>query len=208
MQFGTDEVSSFLEIQELIAGCLDGDDQAKAYLFAEYSELVRRAVFRKLSALLGQRPLQADVEDVCGEVFTRLYANGCQALRQLRRPRSIYAWLVAIAQNHCVDYVRKWGNPAGSPCRVEMAREAPAPYAKSSEEQAMATERRCMVDDALAQLPTQDRLIFEFFYVDGLKYTEIAQMMGMNINTASARLRRAKTKLRKVLEDRQHELSN
>ena len=55
--------------------------------------------------------------------------------------------------------------------------------------------------DKLAALSGPDCLVLDLYYLHQLKYAEIADVLGHNINTVSARIRRAKTKLRALLEE-------
>ena len=187
----------------MIAGCLRGNDQARALFYVQYARLVHRAVSRKLSSLATPRPLQSEVEDICGEVFARIFAQGCRALSQLRNPESINAWLVTLAQHSTVDYLRKWSEAVDP--YPEQTRETPSSYGSDCEEKVSASERNLVLGKCLAQLSEQERLIVNLFYVEGLKYAEIAEIMSMNINTMSAKLRRAKGKLRKLLEVERYE---
>lgn len=183
----------------LIAQCLDGDDEAQAKFYTEYNELVERAIMRKLASTTGMAPLRADVEDIRNEVFARLLRKESSPLRRLRKPGAINAWLITVAANYTVDHIRRWSR------RMEVqacaASEVGTPYNKSPDEEAIAGERTALLDEGLSQLADGDRLILELFFVQGLKYVEIAEMLDMNINTVSTRLRRAKTKLRHLLKE-------
>ena len=190
-----------IEIGELVARCVAGDDEAKAQFFAEYNGLVHRAVAGKLAQVTAPPLLRSDVEDICSSVFERVLSDNCHALARLRNARSLNAWIVTVAQNGVMDYIRKWS----SRMRVDaiIAKEEEEVYVPSPAEKVIAQERKARLNDRLAELGAEDRLALELYFLHGLKYAEIAEVTGRNINTVSARIRRAKAKLRDLYgEDR------
>jgi len=187
-----------MPVAELLHRCLRGDDQAKALLFAEYADLARRAVIRKLAALGLLHARRSEVADICHDLFERILADNCRMLARLHKPASINAWLVTVAQNLTVDYVRKWARRAKTDATAAAAippvvRETPARYA-------IRRETKIELAQKLESLPPVDRLILEMFFVQGLKYGEIAEVTGLNINSVAAKLRRSKKKLRALIE--------
>ena len=193
------------DVAGLIACCVRGDDQAQARFYAEFAGLVRCAVVRKLGATGAYDALRSDVDDMCNEVFARLFADDCRLLRRLHKPRSIQAWLMTIAQNHAVDQVRKWGVRWRTQAVAKETHEQR--YNEGPDARAIASERLALLNKHLNALSYHERLVLDLFFVQGLKHVEIARVLGININTASARLRRAKAKLRNLVEEDRHELT-
>ena len=190
---------------KLITRCIKGEPAAHAHLYDEYRLIVHRAAARKLNQLSHATPLRTEVDDICNEVFARLYADDCSLLRKLHQPRSIRAWLTTLAANHTSDYVRRWTSRmrANTGAVREQKEEE---YAPSPDIAAMATERSEALGKMLDQLDAGDKLILELFFMEDLKYTEIADMLDLNINTASSRLRRAKLKLMEIIKAEHHGL--
>jgi len=183
---------------ELVSRCVCDEADAKAQFYNEYHLLVERAIIRKLALLLGEHPLRADVEDVRDDVFERLFAGQDSPLAQLKRPRAITSWLITLAGNLAVDHVRRWVRHER--IRDSLAREPEPPYGISPEDAAITGEQRARLNASLAELSAADRLVLELYYLHGLKYAEVAEVMGLKLNTMAARLRRAKSKLRTLLE--------
>ncbi len=192
------------DLPELIARCASGDDESWARFCQEYLELVRRAVCRKLATLGADASLWSDADDICNNVFERLLANNCRALRRVRNPKSIDAWLVAVAQNQTVDFIRQ--HASRERLQAAVSREPVARYGASVAEEAVRGEQNATLQEGLSSMAPQDRLVLELYFLHGQKYAEIASMLGLNINTLSARLRRAKDKLRRLLEENCDEL--
>jgi len=59
-------------------------------------------------------------------------------------------------------------------------------------------EVRLTVEEALGRLPSGDRLILRFYYMEGLKEREIADLLGMSTDALSARKSRALAKLKNL----------
>jgi RNA polymerase sigma-70 factor (ECF subfamily) len=187
-----------MPVAELVQRCLCGDDQAKALLFAEYAELAKRAVIRKLASLGLLNTRRSEVGDICHDMFERILANNCQMLARLHKPASINAWVVTVAQNLTVDHVRKWSRRAKIDAAV--AADAPSVVRETPARYAIRSEAKNELARKLDSFPPVDRLILEMFFVQGLKYCEIAEVTGLNINSVAAKLRRSKQKLRTLME--------
>jgi len=195
---------------ELIAGCLNGNDQSKAMFYIEFNGLVKRAVGRRLYALGVSSLLRAEIEDIANEVFEHIFQDQCRMLGCLCQPTRIHAWLVAVAGNHTVDYLRKLR--ARGYAHVSACMESVDRYVCTNEEAACSPdsalnryEQRERLAQAMALLSEQEHLILDLFYVHGLKHAQIAEIAGLNVNTTSARLRRARIKLRRFLEEDSNE---
>jgi RNA polymerase sigma factor (sigma-70 family) len=88
---------------------------------------------------------------------------------------------------------------------VAEVREDHEVYGSDCGQQAMTGERDLVLSRCLSALSDEERLILNLFFMHGRKYVEIAEMTGRNVNTVSAKLRRAKAKLRRLLEEEHYE---
>ncbi len=166
---------------------------------------MRETVQRKSAqTYVGQISVE-DKADICHEVFERLFQNDCRAMGRLNEPATIAAWLMTITRNHVVTYMRK--RVARDNTVSNLAHESEEQYPATPDQRAIQSERQKLLQDKLAELAAADRLVIELYYVQNLKYTEIADILGVNINTASARLRRAKIKLQRILKEDLDEFS-
>ena len=55
------------------------------------------------------------------------------------------------------------------------------------------------LDRAIAQLPPGYGMVFKMYIIDGLKHKEIAELLGIDINTSKSQLSRARRFLQGVL---------
>jgi len=178
----------------LIARCISGDDAARAEFINTYDMLLQRAVQRRLSRYNPRGAFASEADDIRHEVYLKLFAQRCKALESVRDARSLDAWLVTVAQNHTASYMRK--RLALEQAQDERVGEAEADYRYAPDHTAIQGEVRDRIHAALGRLDDKDRLVLQLYYLYNQKYAEIAEALGMNINTVASRLMRAKEKLR------------
>jgi len=186
-------------VEDLVRRCVDGDAEAQAELCADYAPLVKSAVLRQLTRLNANAGEFAQADDLVQEVLERLLVDDCRLMRKLHKPQSIHAWLVTLARRHVIDRLKR--DATRSRYETAYVAEDPAPNEASPETAQAAADQNESMRAALRELSDQDRIVLELYYVEGLRYAEMADMLGLNINTCSARLRRAKGRLRKLIEE-------
>ena len=175
-----------MDTQALIRRIVAGDQAA-------YAELVRAhqaRLLRLCTSLLGDATL---AEDAAQEIFFKAY----QALPSFRGQSAFSTWLYRIASNHCMDVLRKrrreraesWEQlleDSGEPLRAsEVPANDPATVLATAE----------LVQDALARLAPDHRLIVTLREVEGLSYNELANVLHCSLDAVKARLRRARLAL-------------
>ncbi len=191
-------IASSEDVSTLIEKCCSGDDAARAIFVNTYAETIRRTVVKKLGQILQKSPVREDVEDITNDVITRLLDRNCKLLTSLHNPKCITAWLITLTNNHVVDYIRK--HRARMRVQFAHAHHTPNMEERTPAHVVMEQESVYQVRRQVDALPGIDRLLILMYYVDGLKYAEIAAITSMNINTIATRLHRTKNKLRKTLE--------
>jgi len=185
------------DIERLLAECSQGKDEARAQFYNQFVGLVRHAIRR---ALGHPPPSNLEVDDLSHEVFVRLFHDNCRQLKQLENPGALNTWLVTVTRNYVLSVLR--GESARERSHATMVSEQQEPYNATREEpSAITEERKKLLFNKLAALSGPDRLVLDLYYLHQLKYAEIAEILGQNINTVSARIRRAKIKLRVLLEE-------
>ena len=140
------------------------------------------AVFRFLRRMTGSPSL---AEDLTQEVFLRVVRSrdGYD-----ERSREI-SWIFRIARNVMVDRHRaKARSPQDASIRDADVVSRPATQVLTA-----------ILDDALAQLPEDDREAFLMREVGGLGYREIAEASGATPDAARMRIYRARLALREAL---------
>lgn len=110
-------------------------------------------------------------------------------------PVGLRKWLSATARNIARMARRSESNRRAREEEVGMQRAIPLHPVDAR----IDVQRR--VADAVAALPPEDREVVVLRYFDGLAPREIATRLGMTPNAVSSRLSRARSKLRKELDD-------
>jgi RNA polymerase sigma-70 factor (ECF subfamily) len=157
---------------------------------------MRRAYY----AALGLIGSPEDAMDLSQEAFVRAF----QARHRLDPERPFYAWLYQILRRLCFNFVRdrrtrSQGIRAASKWLVV---QASARNEGGNPEQALArSEARRRVTKALESLADRDREILVLKEFEGLRYREIAELLGIPIGTVMSRLYAARRRLAAALED-------
>lgn len=141
------------------------------------------AVFAYLYRLAGST---SAAEDLSQEVFLTALRKGSQ----IRDPEKIRVWLLAVARNAYLASRR------ASQALPTVGLPEPAEIADddTAEEHSAFDEER--LQEALAELPDDYRVVVLMFYFEGLSYREIAEQLRLPIGTVMSRLSRAKAQLR------------
>ena len=154
-----------------------GDAEALAELFRRYAPQVYEVAMRLTRS-------RHDAEDVTQNVFIGLP----EALGGFTGAGELGAWIRRIATREALLLMRqhrrqtKWERRA--------AREAAGSVRKA--------ETRLALDQALAELPEDWRVVFILKELEGYSHDEIADFLGISASLSSVRLHRA----RRFLQDR------
>ncbi len=132
-----------------------------------------------------------DAQDVLQEVFVRIYTH----LKTYQFDGSFEGWLRRIAVNTSITYYRKAVRKAIERDLDEGLFEVSDSQMNVLGEFAMADMMKC-----IEQLPMGYRTVFNLYVIEGYKHKEIADMLGVDINTSKSQLSRAKVQVQKELE--------
>ena len=175
------------------------------------SEVVRREQSRLGNFIRRRVPDPRDAEDILQDVFYTLV----EANRLLMPIEHVTGWLFTVARNRIIDFFRKkqperfsdtaLADEEGEPLSLEELLPSPdagpdALYARN----VLLGE----LEDALDELPAEQREVFVAHEIDGRSFKELAAETGVNINTLLARKRYAVLHLRNRLQDIYDEFLN
>ena len=144
-----------------------------------------------------------DVEDILQDVFYELV----QAYRMMKPIEHVTGWLFRVARNRISDLFR--GRRTGSlsdPVAVEedgraLLLEDLLPSADAGPEAAYArTVLLEALEEALDELPPEQREVFIAHEIAGTSFKEIAEQTGVSVNTLLSRKRYAVLHLRRRLQ--------
>lgn len=161
-----------------------GDPAALEALVERYTPYVAAVIRNQL----GQLARREDVEELCSDVFLRLWQH-CGTLRQDR----LRGWLSAVARNQARDLLRGLKLP-------EREEDAILVADTDLEEEALRKEQNRLIREAVLAMAQPDREIFLRHYFYNQKCREIAAEMELKEETVKTRLKRGREKLRATIQ--------
>jgi RNA polymerase sigma-70 factor, ECF subfamily len=175
----------------MIDECLSGRTDA-------FDRLVVRYQDRLYNTLVGVLGSADDARDVVQDAFVHAY----QKLDTFRGHSAFYSWLFRIALNAAASRKRKQRRPVSSieSARGENGFEFADPHPDSQPSHLLErSERQALLKAALAELSDEHRTVLVLKEMEGLKYEEIAEIVGCPIGTVRSRIYRARNELRERL---------
>jgi RNA polymerase sigma-70 factor (ECF subfamily) len=179
----------------MVEYALEGDFDAYNRLVLAYQDLAYNVAYR----IMGN---QAAAEDMTQDAFI-------SAFRKLKtfRGGSFKAWLLRIVTNACYDELRRYKRrpmvalePIGSdneeiesPSWLEDPGESP-------EEAAMRTELSAAIQHCLEELDVNFRAVVILVDVQGMDYSEAAEVVNTPLGTIKSRLARARSRMQDCLK--------
>ena len=146
----------------------------------------------------------ADAEDLVQETFVKAF----RAWHQFEKGTNLKAWLVKILENTAINLFNKRKKETGSASLDDMeefqiggAVSLTSRSQRSAEIEALDHIPSKNVRDALESLNEEFRMTVYYAVVEGLSYSEIADVMQTELGTVMSRLHRGKAKLFEALKD-------
>lgn len=136
-------------------------------------------------------------EDAVQDAFLQVWRN---APRFNREHGSARAWLLTLVHRRAVDLVRREERRRGDPLA-----DAPEPRERPADEAVWLRLQRERVQEALRQLPDQQREAIELAYWGGFSQTELAERLGQPLGTIKSRMFAGLARLRELLDDGRQE---
>lgn len=177
-----------MQSEEIIKGLKANDIEIYEKLVNTYSRYVAAVVIR----VAGERLTNEDIEELTADIFIKLwqdrhsleisagklksYIGAMARNRTLNKLRDKYIEVLPLEEDE-IDY----DTPEG--CLID-------------------TENKNILNEVINTLPDPDREIFirRYFYME--KMSEIANRLGINVQTVGTKLFRGKKKLEKGLKER------
>jgi RNA polymerase sigma-70 factor (ECF subfamily) len=174
----------------------EGDEEAVEALVRAHLTSVHRLALR----LAGDA---GAAEDIAQEAFVKAWRN----LKKYDPAKPFLPWLLAIARNAALDYLRKKKAVPFSALAASDADGGPSFADTIPDEEPLPdelfgrAELAAQVQDALAKLPERDRTVLALRYEEGLAFEDIGAVMDAPMNTVKSWHRRAQARLRALLMD-------
>ena len=178
---------------ELIERLKRRDPQAAAELYDRYGRLVYSLIVRMVRD-------QAVAEDLVQETMLKVF-NRLQFFDAQRG--SLGAWIVTVARNQAIDYLRSAGGRQRQSELFLDGIEDPGIFSDLGfgESEILRFEQIRKVRDALGRLSENQRLVIELAYFEGLSQTEMAERLQQPLGTVKTWVRSALKMMRESMAE-------
>jgi RNA polymerase sigma factor (sigma-70 family) len=169
---------------EILIGCQNRQHHAQTALYNMYKGRLLGVCRRYCRTL-------AEAEDIFQDAFVKIFMK----IECLNKTESLGAWVKSIVINTATDHYRKNLKDSGL---TELNG-----YDKASDEDEIDLEgldREALLD-LISAMPAGYRMAVNLYYLDGYKHHEIAEQLGISVNTSKTQLFHAKAWLRSKLEN-------
>jgi RNA polymerase sigma-70 factor, ECF subfamily len=163
------------------------DPNALAELYDRYGRLAYSLIVRVVRDT-------GVAEDIVQETFLRVW-NRVQGFDAEKG--AIGPWLLAVARNRAIDYLRSTTGRARNNLELE-ATEHPSLY-NDIEKDLLTADKARRVKAAIQKLSPNQRQVIELAYFEGLSQSEMAERLGQPLGTVKTWVRAALKNLRDEL---------
>lgn len=165
--------------------------------FEQFMRNYQNMVFSHSIRLLGNA---TEAEDVSQEVFLKAY----QHYHEIGQSPTAGGWLKTVATNLCLNHLSRYrsrwrffSEMNDEDSEQDFAADLPAP---DTQEQDLAqSDHKQLLEKALQQLPSGQRVPLVLFHFEGMRYEDIAAKLGVSLSKVKTDIFRAREALRKKL---------
>jgi RNA polymerase sigma factor (sigma-70 family) len=176
-----------LSDEAVVAMVARSDDTALAELYDRFGRVAYGLAFR----ILRDEKL---AEDAVQEAFLTAWRNADRFVPERGKAST---WLLTLVHRRAVDLVRKEDRRRAEPLSESVEPTSPG----SAEDDAWLRFERERVQQALKQLPDQQREALELAYYGGFSQTELAERLGQPVGTIKSRMFTGLARLRELLAE-------
>jgi RNA polymerase sigma-70 factor (ECF subfamily) len=134
-------------------------------------------------------------EDAVQEAFLTLWRTATSFRSDRAKPST---WILTLVHRRAVDVVRREERRRAAPLETS---EEPEAYGPATDEEIELTDRRRIVQEALRQLPDDQREALELAYYGGLTQSELAERLSVPLGTIKSRMFTGLRRLRDLLAE-------
>ena len=191
-----------MDEQQFIEQLRNGDRGAFNRLVEEYKDVI-------LNVCYGFVKNADEAEDLTQEVFVEVY----KTITRFREQSSLYTWIYRIAVSKSLDTLKRKKSVKRAAFFEKRVRSDSAdlemeqtPSVVLNPEAALEQkQQRLFINHCLNQLAENQRVAFVLSQQNGMSYREIAEIMGKSLSSIESLVHRAKTNLRKIMEESYHD---
>lgn len=159
-----------------------------------FGELVLKHQDFIFNVVKGFVRLEEEARDLTQEVFLKAYEN----IDKFRGDSKFSSWLYRIAYNHSMNWSER---KAGRETQLDDSFAETIPEEPSTADEMFDRELvLSRIKEIIEELPVKYKIVLKLYYFEEKSYQEIADTLGIPINTVKIQLLRAKEQVRKKLD--------
>ncbi len=166
--------------RDLLEEFAHGDSRAASKLYQQYARYLMAICSRYIAH-------DEDVRDVMQETFMKIFSNLGNFV--YRGEGSLKGWMARIVLNESLKFVRDNGRVCFSEFDESVADKEDEPFVEDIPSD--------VIHQYIRELPDGYRMVFNLFVVEGKSHKEIAEMLGIKVNTSASQFFKAKAILAK-----------
>lgn len=159
-----------------------------------FGELVLKHQDFIFNVVKGFVRFEEEARDLTQEVFLKAYEN----IDKFRGDSKFSTWLYRIAYNHSMNWSER---KAGRETQLDDSFAETIPEEPSTADEMFDRELvLSRIKEIIEELPVKYKIVLKLYYFEDKSYQEIADTLGIPINTVKIQLLRAKEQVRKKLD--------
>jgi RNA polymerase sigma-70 factor (ECF subfamily) len=181
-------------LETVIRECLEGKEGAWNMLVDMYSKKVFNIAYQFSGSY-------QEAEDLTQDIFLKLYHQ----LDKYDFEKNFTAWLLTLVKNYLIDMYRrtKWEKRQ----RDDIDKHLHVVLATDNPESGLQEgENRKILWEGLNKLSPDIRMAIVLKEIQGKKYEEVADILGLPVGTVKSRINRGRLQLAKILHDKREKI--
>lgn len=173
--------------QEYLKRLLEGDDVSLDYFYKQYSLMLYRKILKMVK-----------LEHVAAEILQDLFVKLWHKRHLIDPGQSLKPYLYKMAENLVYDFYRKMARD--QKLRSEVKKFSTEAYSHV-EEEIYHKETNDILNQAIDNLPSQQKLVFILCKVKGESYKEVSESLGISTSTINSHIVKATKSIKKYMSE-------
>lgn len=199
---------------EAITDFQNGNEDKATFIYKMSKQYSYSIIYRQVSKFIDQDIISGDVKVIVEDVMQELYMEFFNTISQFRNedPNSFYKWIMVVANRMVLRYVDKnkmevlqkeqkqdYSDEYNVKAFVGLSDEEEQNPEFVPDSALETKEFKRLMKRFIKRLPEEQAQTIIYHIYGGLKYQEIADIMGVSLITVKTRMRKAKDSLREMI---------